>query len=154
MSEQIPVTATRLNAKALIAISVAIIVLAVCYPAFRHSTLFVDATTHQPERYTELYFSNSSSIPVHVSRNTSLPVSFVIHNVEARSMTYTYTISLVTSSGKTLSQKRRSFSLPSTQSKTVGLSISVPKNYVGKAEVQIMLENLNNQSIHFWVNVS
>jgi uncharacterized membrane protein len=117
----------------------------------RHTTAFVDATTHQPERYTELYFTDPTKLPVNIGHDQTLPVNFTVHNVEARNMSYTYDLSLLTTSGKALSQSQHTFSLTNNNTKVITNDITVP-NELGKTEVQIFFPGLN-QSIHFWVQI-
>ena len=50
------------------------------------------ATTHQPERLTELYFRNYNAIPKHVTAGTTFSIPFSVVNHEARAMVYHYQI--------------------------------------------------------------
>lgn len=153
MSEIHPPTITRPNKKALLALSILVVAIlsAGLYHA-RHNTAVVDATAHQPERYTELYYTDPTTLPVKVVHGTSLPVSVTVHNVEARSMNYTYDFSLLDSNGNVLTKTRQVFNLPSTDSKIVSSTFTVPKTYRGRVEVETTLVGLN-QSVHFWVQV-
>lgn len=114
----------------------------------RHTTAFVNATSHRPERFTELYFNNPTKLPAIVTPGTKLPVSFTVHNVEARDMTYVYTVSFV-ANGRTLVSQQKGFNLTSNGTNTITSNITVP-SFSGKAEVQVLLNNVG-QSIHFWV---
>jgi uncharacterized membrane protein len=141
---------TTTKSKVLIALSIVVIaVLGASVYQVRNTKAFVDASTHQPERYTELYFSDPTTIPTTAAEGRQLPVSFTIHNVEAKDMKYTYDLTFTTAVGKTLIQEQQSFSLLTNDSKTITTDIQVPA-YSGKAEVQILLPSLH-QSIHFWV---
>lgn len=154
MADRPPATDTGFRTRALIPLCILIVILLVGgYLTVRHTEIFVDATTHQPERYTELYFSDPTSLPINVPHGSSLPVSFVAHNVEARNMSYDYAVSFITDAGQMLSQKQGIFSLQSSQTKTVLVPMSIPGSYRGRAEIQVTLENLDNQSIHYWVKV-
>ncbi|HEU4966139.1 MAG TPA: DUF1616 domain-containing protein [Candidatus Saccharimonadales bacterium] len=50
------------------------------------------ATSHQPERYTELYFDNPAQLPSYAPAGKSQKVPFTIVNHEAATRTYTYTV--------------------------------------------------------------
>ncbi len=54
----------------------------------------------EPERLTELYFTDHLKLPSTVARNSSLPISFTIHNIEYQPMSYTYQILEVPDSKK------------------------------------------------------
>src|SRR5277367_5266167 len=99
--------------KAITLFAIVLIIAAIVVGVYhvRNTKAFVDATTHQPERYTELYFSSPTSIPVNVVSGKQLPVSFTIHNVEARNMSYTYDVSFMTSTGKVLVNKQQGLNL-------------------------------------------
>lgn len=150
MSEHSSHTATR--SKVLIALSIVVItVVAIGIYHERHTTTFIDATSHQPERYTELYFSDPTALPSNVVHGTRLPVGFMVHNVEARTTAYTAQVSLVTTAGKTLNENKQSFALPANASESFTSDVTVPDD-LGRAEVQVLLPSLK-QSIHFWVQI-
>jgi hypothetical protein len=143
-------TTTKLRTLAVLgAILLAIVFVGVYH--VRNTSAFVDATTHQPERYTELYFSDPTTIPVNVIHDKQLPISFTAHNAEAQSMTYSYSVEFIGTNGKILTQKQGSFTLKSNAAESITNDLTVPNTYRGKAEVQVVLTNLQQQSIHFWV---
>lgn len=150
MPEQHPSTVSKPKAIAILAIVVIIAALVVGVYHERHTKDFVDATTHQPERYTELYFSNPTHLPTTATSGQQLSVDFTVRDVEARAMTYPYTIEFITPDGGVLAQKQASFHLPNGATQAIENNITVPAAYQGKAEVQILLTNLN-QTIHFWI---
>jgi hypothetical protein len=153
MPELHPATAAKSTARALIVISViGVVLLGVGLYHLRYSRLFIDATTHQPERYTELYFSAPAKLPTDIPHSGMLPVAFTVHNVEARNTSYSYQISLLTPAGQTVVQKEQDLNLKSSESKTLVTQLPIPAEYRGRGEVQVTLRNLN-QSIHFWVEV-
>lgn len=53
------------------------------------------ATTRQPERFTELYFSNHLTLPREVTTNQPVYVAFTIANHEAATTAYPYRVRLV-----------------------------------------------------------
>ncbi len=132
----------------IIVIAAVIILLGVGAYHVRHTQAFVNATTHQPERYTELFFTNPTKIPNVVSTGTKLPVSFTVHNVEARTMSYSYTVTF-TANGSVLAQQQGNFNLTSNGTNYITSNITIP-GFTGRGEVQVTLINLN-QSIHYWV---
>lgn len=52
------------------------------------------ATTHQAESYTELYFDNSSHLPLYSAASKLQHVSFHLANHEAQVTSYSYTVTL------------------------------------------------------------
>lgn len=148
MPEHSQHTATTSRITIIFVVIVLAIIIAGVYHV-RDTTAFVDATTHQPERYSELYFANSNQLPANIVHDKTVPVSFSVHNVEARNTSYPYQVSLISDAGKTIAQTQGNFSLPNNGTKTINSTIQVP-NYRGRAEVQVLLTNLH-QSIHFWV---
>lgn len=50
------------------------------------------ATTHQPERFTELYFNNHRLLPAVVKPKTARKLSFHIANHESHTVTYHYAV--------------------------------------------------------------
>jgi hypothetical protein len=153
MPELHPTAAARSTARAFIVISIiGVVLLSVGAYHLRYSRLFINATTHQPERYTELYFSNPAKLPTDIPHSDMLPVGFTVHNVEARNTSYIYEVSLLTPTGQTLVQKQQNLNLKSLDSKTLVTQLPIPAEYRGRGEVQVTLRNLN-QSIHFWVEV-
>lgn len=142
---------TTFNAKAFTVLVIVVLIAAgIAVYQVRNTRVFVDATTHQPERYTELYFNDPTTLPSTVARGTKLSVGFSAHNVEARGMNYTYTISYITNKGAVLATEQGGFRLSNGSSKTITNDITIPKTYSGAAEIQVELTNIN-QSIHFWV---
>lgn len=140
--------------KSKVVIALGVVILAILLAGIYHvrdTKAFVDATTHQPERYTELYFTDSNNLPINAVHGKSLTLAFTIHNLEARTMTYTYNVSFLSASATILSQKQGTITESVNGSKSITSDISVPTNYAGKAEVQVTLTNLHNQAIHFWV---
>lgn len=63
-------------------------------PAARHQWLL--SLSHQPARYTALYFNNPGALPSTVVRGRRIRVSFTIDNLEGRAISYRY---LLTSTG-------------------------------------------------------
>jgi len=108
------------------------------------------ATTHQPERLTELYFSNPQSLPTQYTQGKSLPVAFTIHNAEYQSMIYSYTITAVSSDGnQSQTLVINKVDMGDNQTMTIANSI-VPTLLSPRISINVLLVN-KNQSIHFWV---
>lgn len=147
-------TATRLQTKALVATGIVVAAVALATGAYygQHNRIITDATSRQPTRYTELYFNNATSLPVNVPRGGILPVSFTVHNLEARDMQYAVAVSLTGASGQALAGSQRQISLSSTASQSVTVPLTIPAGYRGAATAQVTLSNLH-QSIHFKVRV-
>jgi len=58
------------------------------------------ATTHQPERYTELYFNDQTRLPIKAAVNRTQMFSFELANHENSTKTYTYTAIISTNNDK------------------------------------------------------
>ncbi len=114
-----------------------------------HSQLLIKATTHQPERFTELYFTNPNSLPTTAASQKSLAFSFTIRNAEARDMTYTYKAVFTAPSGQTTILDRRQLSLPAGETTRIAAATTLP-NFAGRGEVSVMLLN-QPEAIHFWL---
>jgi len=117
-----------------------------------HSKVVTNATTHQPERYSELYFTSPSNLPSQVKAGQALPVSFTLHNVESEQYSYTYTIDFTTSSGKTTVLSRGSLTLDNNAVAHISQSEHLP-TFTGRGEVSVIIAN-QPESIHFWVEDS
>jgi len=115
----------------------------------RQTQPFIKATTHQPERFTELYFTNPNNLPTTVSSGQVVPISFTIHNVEARDMTYDYSVILTDPSGRSSLLDRQELSLANGGTKVVTDESTLPR-LSGRAEISVVLQN-QSEAIHFWL---
>ena len=61
---------------------------AILWPAVSSSQAWTLATTHQPERFTELYFSHPQSLPTNVTTGKPVTVVYHITNQEAATTIY------------------------------------------------------------------
>jgi uncharacterized membrane protein len=85
------------------------------------SSVFVMATTHQPERFTELYFVDSSLLPSYTPTAKPQRVTFRITNHEAHPVTYTY---VVTQNARQL--VKDTITLGDAQSSDINFVYSIP----------------------------
>jgi len=119
--------------------------------AERHSTALTDATTHKAQPYTELYFSQPDQLPLIVQPGQNLPVSFAIHNVEARDLIYAYAVDFMSASGHITALPQERVAVASGRTATINdTAIKVPQ-FSGRAEVSVMLLH-HSEAIHFWVD--
>jgi hypothetical protein len=104
-----------------------------------------DATSHQPDRLTELYFAGAQSLPISYRLGEPIYLNFTIHNLEQQDILYHYQI-VVQGSTQPLTGVAR---LKNGESKTIstGLVIGQP---LPRAKVTVELVD-QKQSIHFWV---
>jgi hypothetical protein len=107
------------------------------------------ATTHQPERLTELYFAVPEQLITNAKPGQKLPVSFAVHNLEAQDMIYAYRITLTDDHGTT-SLGNQHLPLLSGQTRTTSQIITVPPGQ-GKLQISIELPQ-QSQAIHFWID--
>lgn|GEM_PF-1023305 len=82
------------------------------------------ATSHQPERYTELYFNNPAQLPSYAPAHKSQSVAFTIVNHEAQTRTYTYTVQ--TTVGKVTTSRTASVTLRDGQTVTDTIHFTIP----------------------------
>lgn len=86
---------TPLRRVSIIALAILVLIL-IAYVAIMNrqsvASAFVMATTHQPERFTELYFVDSSLLPSYTPTAKPQHVTFRVTNHEAHPVTYTYVI--------------------------------------------------------------
>lgn len=115
-------------------------------PQFRQALRF--ATTHQPERLTELYFSNPQTLPSAYHPGEKIAVAFVIHNMEGTTKDYPYTIELqaprtdiVAAHGsvRIFGGRRAKLTVP------IAIRASAPRIAV------VVLLPTKQQSLHFWL---
>jgi len=86
---------------------------------------FTLATTHQPERFTELYFNNSAHLPLYAPAGKLQHITFHIGNHEAHSVSYGY-VALMTSNGNVTVLSRGNVTVVDTQGHDILLSFSLP----------------------------
>jgi hypothetical protein len=116
----------------------------------RHSAALVDATTHKPQPFTELYFNQPNQLPITARPGQRLPVAFTVHNVEGRNLTYTYSVDFTTITGKTTVLYRQQIAIANGQTTVISDAIVTVPSYTGRAEVSVVLIN-QPEAIHFWV---
>jgi hypothetical protein len=100
---------------------------------------FVLATTHQPERFTELYFVNSSLLPSYTPTAKIQHITFRITNHEAYPIAYTYIIAQDTSQ-----LAKNTITLSDAQSTDVTFTYSIPTPKTGT----ILSVSLINRTEH------
>ena len=104
-------------------------------------------TTVKPQAFTELYFADSANLPQVIKANQKYNFSFTIHNLEQKTIRYTYE---VLSGNTVLDQK--SVNLQNGENKIIPENIGPFK----KTRTEIIVEIINpintNQSISFWMN--
>jgi hypothetical protein len=105
----------------------------------------------QPTPYTQLYFTNPSTLPVNLLVDQGNAFEFTIENDESRAHSYTYTVT---------ADDSRSHLVVSTQTVTVGNGDSAtrvvtvtPRDSKSRYLISITLEGMN-QSIHFYGKTS
>lgn len=105
----------------------------------------------QPERLTELYFTDPSSLPSDYTPNGNQTVTFTTHNLEYRTTTYNY---VVTAGGMDTSQIQElasgTFTLPQNGVRKLTVPITLPA-LSQREEVSVNLTNVST-SIDFWLN--
>ncbi len=102
----------------------------------------------QPERFTELYFNNSSNLPRATVAKKPISFSFGIHNVEATTTVYPYEVYFVDNTGYRVNFTSGTVTLASDASTTISVSYTFQSSNL-TGEVVVNLPSLNNQSIDF-----
>lgn len=90
----------------------------------RYSGAFKLATSHMPEKYTELYFNSPAKLPLYSPARKYESVPFTIVNHEARTETYTYQASLDISGA--VSSSRQTVTLKDGQSAALLATMMIP----------------------------
>ena len=102
------------------------------------------ATTHQPERITEVYIGNYSELQKTFTTGRPVKFSFVVHNLEGRDENYHYAVAV-----NGIQTSTASVSVPNGQTQTINASFAINDSSTTKAEVEVTLID-QHQSIHFW----
>ncbi len=132
------------------AIALVLTLILLTVPSLRAGTkkFLTLSTTHQPERLTELYFADLPNLPLTYQADRSIPVSFTVHNLEERDMTYRYIVYATTTSPPQI----QTVSIPKGVTQTI--IANLPATDYGE-RVPVAVELIDQQqSIHFWVSRS
>ncbi|HJQ08692.1 MAG TPA: hypothetical protein VJ836_04410 [Candidatus Saccharimonadales bacterium] len=103
------------------------------------------ATTHLPERFTELYFNDNRSLPKSIETGKTYTAGFIISNQETISQVYTYQVEIIDAAGARKLE-------PVTVRVAHGLSSYQPFTFSAEqaGEVRLVVRLLtHNQTIHF-----
>jgi hypothetical protein len=106
----------------------------------------------EPEKLTELYFNNSSTLPSTYIPGVPQLISFTVHNLEYQNWTYHYSVTAISSSNTITSISSGTFKLSQNQYKSVPVDVAIP-DLGSKVEVDVTL-SAPNQSIDYLVNRS
>jgi hypothetical protein len=104
-----------------------------------------------PQRFTELYFENNTSLPTTVTTKP-LVFDFGIHNQEGEFVAYSYEIVMETPSGLTQELSSGTIALPDGQVASIPVVVSLPKG-IKTAEIFVELPN-QKQVIDFRVGAT
>ncbi|HSX16852.1 MAG TPA: hypothetical protein VLH86_02000 [Patescibacteria group bacterium] len=95
------------------------------------------ATSHEPEKFSELYFENSALLPLYAPANIPQRVAFRISNHESQTITYHYIATM--STGLATSQiAEGEITLDDTASGSVPISFVMPVPN-GSAQISVQL---------------
>ena len=107
-------------------------------PALKNAATL--ATSHQPERFTELYFKNATKLPNRVTAGKRMDVSFAIANHEATTKTYQYQVTVVDeTSNQTVRTSRAFATILDGKTRIIPINFTFPnvnKNY--SLEIQLV----------------
>lgn len=103
----------------------------------------------QPERLTELYFTNPNSLPSAYTPGQTQTVQFTTHNLEYQTETYQYKI-LEQNQDGTKSQQLAAgqFTLQQNQYKRMDFPI-IPIDFGPKVQISVVLPTVN-ETISYW----
>jgi len=102
----------------------------------------------EPEKLTELYFTNPNSLPQHYIPGQNQTVSFTTHNLEYQTTTYRYKITESSQDGKQ-SQTLATGAFTLSQNAYHKTAVSIPTNDIGQ-NVKVGVELVNvHESIDY-----
>jgi hypothetical protein len=101
----------------------------------------------QSENFTELFFDKHYRIPKTVVAQDTVPFSFVVHNVEERTMDYVYEVYAVSEEGQQMMLDQGNVTVANDEYKTIDETYRVPKT-IRQTTIFIELPELK-QKIHF-----
>ncbi len=116
--------------------------------AFTYQELVALDLVPKPEKFTELYFNDNTSLPASATSNQSIRFAFAIHNLEAADYQYTYDV-VVDAHGTRYIVDRGDVLVKNNQYYVKTEQFKLP-NLPGRQEVIVELTN-KQQSIDFWI---
>ena len=106
------------------------------------SKAFTLATTHQPERYTQLYFTSPAKLPSYAATGQTQTVPFSVVNDNAQPVSYSYQV--ITTIGNVTTRTSSSFRLASGRTIYLTTQFTIPTPLT-KAHLVIKLLNTDEQ---------
>jgi hypothetical protein len=142
--------ARKTTIRPLISIVLALIVLGGILYAFHtplNNELVALKLVPIPQKFTELYVANYTSLPTQVYPGLMVPISFSIHNVEGKETTYPYVIYTVSTDGSTTTVATATTTIANNGVWTV----SIPYTFITAATSTEFFIDLpdQNQDLHF-----
>jgi hypothetical protein len=117
------------------------------YRSFIYAEMDALKLLPEPERFTELYFTDPAAIPTSTVAGQTMSFAFTIQNLEGVTTTYPYTSYFEDATGGTTSLANGIISLPDNASASIPVSYTFPASVNG--EVVVNLPTLGNQQIDF-----
>jgi hypothetical protein len=106
-------------------------------------------TTSQSQGYTELFFNNSTHLPVRAATDGSVSFSFALHNVESEALTYKYLI-IVKNGSATAIIDRGSIYLHRGGRTSHTENVLLGNSTTSRQQISVLLV-AQKQSISFWL---
>lgn len=104
----------------------------------------------QPQKLTELYFTNPNSLPTGYSIGQPQIISFMVHNLEYKTKDYRFNIIESDQGGNTIKTLASgSFILRQNDFKNETINVT-PVDLGPRVKIEVSLENIN-ESIDYWV---
>lgn len=105
----------------------------------------------EPEKLTELYFTNPNNLPTAYTPGQQQTVHFTTHNIEYQTETYSYKI-VETSQDGSQSQQLATGKFTLQQNQYQGQNVGItPVDLGTRAEITVELPTVN-ETISYWVN--
>ena len=105
----------------------------------------------QPERLTELYFNNSAHLPARYTPGQPQTLSFTVHNLEYRTMSYPYTVTATPDGSQTATPLASGTLKNLSQNQAIATPLNFTLPDLGpRVKVSINLPSVN-ESIDYWV---
>jgi hypothetical protein len=114
----------------------------------------------QPERLTELYFTDYNQLPKSLVAGSTEKVTFTVRNLEHQTTTYHYKLIATSEAQAEQTLSNGTFILKHDESQTAQEDIIVPASLGSRISIKVDLyyqgktEDMQTQSIQYWTDIT